>query len=157
RYTDGESANMHRDGQTYHWTRSIAHFVQDFQSYYDSGGAGRDGPHGFIYSLLSGFYRFEQHAKLFERRFRTGELQPLEREVPASVEQVLEFALQVARQKPRPPATEIRVEECEGAAEVVFCGPLNDPSGYGDGSRELLFALEEAGIAVAAQSIPWSD
>jgi hypothetical protein len=68
RYTDGEAANMQRDGKAFHWQGAIRHFVHNFKSYYDSGAAGaKDGVHGILYSFLSAFYRFEQHAKLYER------------------------------------------------------------------------------------------
>ena len=163
RYTDGEALNLHRDGQCFHWQRAVQHFVQDFQSYYDPerGQAGRDGVHGLLYSFLSGFYRFEQHAKLYERRAQAGQLQGFEREVPQSVEQVLEYALSVARHKPVPVPASIRVDDA--GAEVVWSGPLRDPSGYGEESRHLLRALTTAQAetpgkdrGVAAQVLPWS-
>ncbi|HVA91132.1 MAG TPA: glycosyltransferase, partial [Chloroflexota bacterium] len=176
RYTDGEADNMHRDGQRFHWQLAVRRFVQDYQMYWTGLGAARDGVHGFLYSFLSGFYRFHQYGKLFERRLRAGQLTPEEGAVPASLEEMLEFALSVAREKPRPQATPIRVErgadgltagpggssgkEAPGSADrspvaVVWSGPLRDPSGYGEESRHLLFALEEAGLPVVAQSLPW--
>jgi glycosyltransferase involved in cell wall biosynthesis len=109
RYTDAEAANMHRDGQPYHWQRAVGHFIEDFQSYYDRGNAARDGVHGFIYSFNSAFYRFFQHAKLYERRCRENQIQPFETAVPASVEQMLEYALACVRQKPRPHTPPINV------------------------------------------------
>ncbi|MBV9852071.1 MAG: glycosyltransferase [Armatimonadetes bacterium] len=145
RYTDGEAADMHRDGRPFHWQDAVAHFVADFQAYYDRGGAPQDGVHGFLYSFLSAFYRFEQHAKLYERRFRGGQLQPPEEQVPAGAEEVLEFALAAARRRPRPAPTEVRL--AAGGAPVVWSGPLLDPSGYGDEVRQLVLALEETGAA----------
>ncbi len=157
RYTDGEAANMHRDGQAYHWQRAVAHFVEDFQSYYDRVGATRDGVHGFLYSFFSAFYRFEQHAKLYERRFQHQQLQPAEESIPANVEQVLEFALAIARQKPRPQAAPIRVASgTQRSARVLWSGPLFDPSGYGEESRNFLLALDDAGVSVAGHAFPWS-
>src|SRR5579871_6268168 len=155
-YTDGEATSMHRDGQPYHWQRQIRHFVQDFQSYYDRGQAFQDGVHGFLYSFLSAFYRFEQHAKLFEKRYHAGQLQPIEQQVPASVVEMLRFALSVAEEKPLPAAPEIAISESAEAAEVVWSGPLLDPSGYGEESRNFTFALDLAGIAISAHPLPWS-
>ena len=158
-YTDSESANMHRDGQPFHWQNAIRHFVQDFQAYYDQSQAGaKDGVHGFLYAFLSAFYRFEQHAKLYEHRFRHGQLQPAETGLPGSVEQVLEFALRVVREKPLPQTRALRVRaDAPDAAEIVWSGPLYDPSGYGEESRHFLFALDDAaGLPVAAQPLPWS-
>ena len=183
RYTDGEALNLHRDGQSFHWQQAVRHFVQDFRSYYEDGQATQDGVHGFLYSFLSGFYRFEQHAKLYERRAQAGQLQPFETQIPQSVEQVLEYALAVARHRPVPPPAPIRVEaagaqdsraqDVGSGAQVVWSGPLRDPSGYGEESRHLLRALtgsltggpedawgqgagDAAGQAVAAQVLPWS-
>ncbi len=184
RYTDGEAANMQRDGKTFHWQHAVRHFVQDFKSYYDQGAAGaKDGVHGFFYSFLSAFYRFEQHAKLYERRYHSGQLQARETQVPQSVEEVLEYALSVLRENPLPQVSALRIETpkltasdtsgteraVEGqdqeqgieerltqAAQVVWSGPLHDPSGYGEESRNFLFALQDAGVKVAAQPLPWS-
>ncbi len=36
-------------------------------------------------------------------------------------------------------------------------GPVLDPSGYGEESREFAFALEDAGVPVAAEPVRWSD
>ena len=157
RYTDGEAANMHRDGQTFHWQSAMRHFVHDLKTYYDQMGAYQDGVHGFLYSFLSAFYRFEQHAKLYERRFREQTLLPQEEAVPPSAEALLEFALAVARERPQPQASPIRVDAgSPEAATVVWSGPLSDPSAYGEESRQFLFGLEEAGMQVAAQRLPWS-
>jgi glycosyltransferase involved in cell wall biosynthesis len=99
RYTTGEAANMHRDGEEFHWKKAIAHFATDLCSYYDGRGAAMDEVHGLIYSFLGGIYRFGQHAKLYERHFHEQRLTLSEREVPSSVEELLEFALTVVRQQ----------------------------------------------------------
>ena len=70
RYTDGEAANLHRDGVPYHWQQAVRHFVQDLAGYYDQRGASQDGVHGFLWSFFSAFYRFSQHSKLYELRLR---------------------------------------------------------------------------------------
>jgi hypothetical protein len=113
--------------------------VQDFRLYLEQFGAHQDGPHGFIYSFLSAFYRFEQHAKLYERRFNSGQLTPQETAIPPSVEQILEYALAVAREKPPPTPPVIRIDtNAKDAAEVVWSGPLYDPAAYGEEVRNLL-------------------
>ncbi|HLK56045.1 MAG TPA: glycosyltransferase, partial [Chthonomonadaceae bacterium] len=157
RYTDGEAANMHRDGKRFHWQNALRHFVQDFQGYYEQGQATKDGVHGFLYSFLSAFYRWEQHAKLYETRFRTGQLEPGERAIPANAAEMLQFMLSVATEQPRPRATVVNVQaEADEGAQVVWSGPLLDPSGYGEESRNFLFALDGAGVPVAAQELPWN-
>jgi glycosyltransferase involved in cell wall biosynthesis len=160
RYTDGEAANMLRDGQPFHWQYAIRHFVDDFKSYYDNGRGPQDDVHGFLFSFLSAFYRFEQHAKLYEHRFRGGLLQPTETQVPSSVEEILEYALSVARARPLPRPAEINVVRSEsGSSEplsrIVWSGPLWSPSGYGEESRHFLLSLEESGLRPAAQPLPW--
>ncbi|WP_165864233.1 glycosyltransferase [Capsulimonas corticalis] len=156
-YTDGEALNMHRDGQVFHWQNAIAHFVHDFQNYYEKGNAPVDGVHGFLYSFMSAFYRFEQHAKLFERRWAQGQVSDWEQAIPASMEEMLEYALRLTRAKPARQATPVRVSDEPGAARFLWSGPVRDRSGYGDESRQMLLALEGAGAAVAAQSLPWGE
>lgn len=199
RYTDGESLNLFRDGQPFHWTRAVGDFARDFQSYYAGANAAQDGVHGFLYSFLSGFYRFEQHAKLYERRYHAGQLQPFEGEVPPSLEAMLEFMLRVVRDKPVPAPQPILVqnsatddkgvEELEGTkgepevieitepaplrgaepkagsssrrkaktpSPLVWSAPLLDPSGYGEEARNFVFGLDEIGVPLAAQVLPWS-
>jgi hypothetical protein len=226
RYTDGEAVNMHRDGQPFHWKNAIRHWVHDFGSYYGTQNARQDGVHGFVYSFLSAFYRFEQHAKLYEKRFHGNQLGAPETAVPDSVEEVLEYALAVLREKQLPQATPINVlaldshssqstaegkaashlmesepasmiranalEESTKAANstttrdevgtadtnlaLVWSGPLWDPSGYGEESRQFVLGLNEldeisdgtsnreaglvsagpVAIEVTAQALPWS-
>lgn len=155
RYTDGEAAGAWRDGQGFAWQQAVGGFVRDFRAYYDERGAGGDGVLGFLYSFLSGFYRFEQHAKLYERRRQAGQLTPAEEAVPGSVEEVLAYALAVARERPRPTATAVRVGDA--GASMVWCGPLRDSSGYGEESRQFALGLAEAGAELAVQILPWPD
>jgi len=158
-YTDGEAQSLHRDGQPFHWKNAVRHFVRDFASYYDAGQAAQDGVHGFLYSFLSGFYRFEQHAKLFERRYHNQQLTPGENAVPSNTEEMLEYALQVLREKPMAAAPTIQVtegSETKAVPDVVWSGPLLDPSGYGEESRQFVLGLDEAGTQVSAQILPWS-
>ncbi|MCW3058182.1 MAG: hypothetical protein JWQ02_3 [Capsulimonas sp.] len=156
-YTDGEALNMHRDGQVFHWQNAIAHFVHDFQNYYEKGNAPIDGVHGFLYSFMSAFYRFEQHAKLFERRWAQGQVSDWEQAIPASMEEMLEYALRLTRAKPARQATPIRVAEEPDAVRFLWSGPIRDRSGYGDESRQMLLALAGTGTLVAAQSLPWGE
>ncbi len=133
RYTDGEAANMHRDGRPFHWQGAVRDFVRAFHSYYDRRQGAQDGVHGFLYAFHSAFYGFEQHAKLFEARYRHGQLQPEETAVPSTVEQVLEYALRVLREPSLPPAPEIIVmaeptEAGEGPAGDAEPQPRHTPA-----------------------------
>jgi glycosyltransferase involved in cell wall biosynthesis/tetratricopeptide (TPR) repeat protein len=165
RYTDGESLNMHRDGEPFHWQRAVGHFVKDFQDYYERGKAIQDGPHGFIWSFNSAFYRYYQHAKLYERRYKEGKLLPFETAVPESMEQMLEYMLALCRQKPRAAMPSIHISAANDAGTVVWSGPLLDPSGYGEESRNMLLALASTAegnvdvdaIRLSAQAVRWSD
>jgi glycosyltransferase involved in cell wall biosynthesis len=216
RYTDGEALNLHRDGAPFHWSHAARDFVRDFQAYYEGAEARADGVHGFLYSFLSGFYRFQQHAKLYERRFHAGHLRAEEQAVPTSLEEMLEFMLRVARDKPLPAPAPILIsssstlrpllqepsdqEPAVGEvlastdfspaenfaqaqtslqplnprqdsikpggsgsqtlpslrAPLVWSGPLLDPSGYGEESRSFVFGLDEIGVPLCAQVLPWS-
>ena len=265
RYTDGEAANMERDGKAFSWQAAVGHWVNDLSSYYDAGQTRRDGVHGLIYAFLGGYYRFTQHAKLYEKRYHSGQLQPDETQVPQSVEEMLEYALQVLRARPGesvtampvagssvagmpdsgeivegqdaaiqsqaaqsqssqsqaaqtprrslPAPDEIRIaapstiasathglatdtptnaiaangtptngtptngtptngtpangapapnkpesqqQDITTPARLVWSGPLWDPSGYGEESRQFALACHAAGLPVAAQALPWS-
>ncbi len=163
RYTDGEAANMHRDGQGFHWQGAVRHFVREFHSYYDRGGAAQDGVHGFLYAFHSAFYRFEQHAKLFELRAARNELCPEEAAIPASVEQVLEYALSVLREPtlPQAPAIQVAAPAADSKAESPPQAPPVEPPqeaaepGASSATAELLAV---ASRAQAAPSVPlvWS-
>jgi len=160
-YTDGESANMMRDGQHFDWQAAVRHFSHDLSMYYDNGGASRDGVHGFLWSFLSAFYRFEQHAKLYERRYRAGMLTDSERSsIPASAQEILEVALAACREKtvqalPAPPP--IQIIDAPDSASVLWAGPLNSPSGYGDESRDLALAALGAGADLACSALSWGS
>lgn len=97
RYTETEAANMRADGCAFDWRQAVRHMVTDLSMYYDRMDARQDGVHGLIWSVLSGFYRFCQYAKLYELRDRTGLLTAEEQSVPGSVEELLEYALEAAR------------------------------------------------------------
>jgi glycosyltransferase involved in cell wall biosynthesis len=155
-YTDGESLNMHRDGQVFHWQNSVSHFVHDFKNYYENGHGNIDGVHGFLYAFQSAFYRFFQHGKLYERRYNNGQLTDWEKMVPASLEEMLEFALRVCREKRVEQKKPIKISEAADAANVVWTGPVLDRSGYGDESRNLVFALSFClNETIATQALPW--
>jgi len=73
-YTDGEAENLREDSQSHTWQAQLAHFVQDWQLYYERGRADLDGMHGFVLAFMSGFYRFASRAKLWDLRRKQGEL-----------------------------------------------------------------------------------
>lgn len=187
RYTAAEAASMQADGRPFHWREAMRHTVHDLCAYYDGAGAGAlDGVHGLHYSVLSGFYRWVQHARLYEAHSHAGSLQPTEQEVPTSVEEMLQFALDIAREErqrreasqagsgvaahppPELPRESASAQAEEGArtvvsaaetvaAEVVWCGPFGSSSGYGEESRHFLFGLEETGTPVAARPNGWRE
>ena len=161
RYTDGEAANLFNDGYPFQWQNALRHFVSDFTGYYDRGDARKDGVHGFLWSFLSAFYRFEQHAKLYERRFHAGLLQPHEGIVPNSVREALQFMLDSIDAPPVRRAVQSIIVTSAPAEEsttprVLWSGPLLDPSGYGEESRHLMFALAQTGHDLACQIRPWN-
>src|SRR5262249_14099460 len=48
RYTSGEAENMEKDGESHSWKAMLAHFVKDWQHYYEGGRADLDGTLGFV-------------------------------------------------------------------------------------------------------------
>lgn len=157
RYTDGEAANMFRDGIPFDCRKMLLHMLQDLVGYYDNGHAAQDGPHGLIYSLLSANYRLLQHAKLFEMRANAGLLQPQELVVPQNTAEIANLLLEALHQRPKPQAPAIAVAATPESASVVWSGPILDPSGMGQESNNFLFALDAAGVSVRARPLPWND
>jgi glycosyltransferase involved in cell wall biosynthesis len=159
-YTDTEATNLFRDGHTFDWKEAVRHAVQDLQVYYDRFGAVEDGVHGLIYSLLSATYRFVQYAKLYEHRYQRQQLQPAEMATPANVEELLEYALSLARAE-RPTHTASQANSPfpvgKGAGGLGWHGPLYSASGYGEECRNFVLALEAAGVEVAARVLPWNQ
>jgi glycosyltransferase involved in cell wall biosynthesis len=100
RYTTGEAESLYADGQSHSWQAQLAHFVQDWQLYYDGGRAHQDGMHGFVLSFLSAFYRFYSRAKLWELRQR-GE-RPAPEPTPHSLSEMIAFMARVAREGAAP-------------------------------------------------------
>lgn len=116
RYTDGEAENLLADGKCHAWQAMLAHFVHDWQVYYDRNQASQDGLHGFILSFLSAFYRFASRAKLWdqrrlaERAAAPGMAVGLDEErltmaadpVPADLREALEFMARVVQEGAEP-------------------------------------------------------
>ena len=95
-YTDGEAENLYADRQSHQWQAMLAHFVNDWKAYYDGGQAYLDGMHGFVLAFMSGFYKFASRAKLWELRYRRGEMSA-EEPVPSSVSEMLTLMVHVAQ------------------------------------------------------------
>src|SRR5262249_50574668 len=105
RYTDGEAESLLADGGTHTWQAQLAHFVQDWQLYYERGRADLDGMHGFVLAFMSAFYRFAARAKLWDLRRQRGDGRGSEgaRErrsegeeaMPAELREMLEFMARV--------------------------------------------------------------
>ncbi len=66
-YTSGEAQSLLTDNQSHSWQAQLAHFVHDWQVYFERGRADLDGMHGFVLSFMSAFYRFASRAKLSAR------------------------------------------------------------------------------------------
>ena len=96
-YTDGEAESLDTDKQNHSWQAQLAHFVHDWQVYYERGRADLDGMHGFVLAFLSGVYRFLSRAKLWDIRRQRGEASEME-PIPASVQEMLAFMAHVAQQ-----------------------------------------------------------
>jgi glycosyltransferase involved in cell wall biosynthesis len=102
RYTDGEAkGSLWEDGASHSWQAQLAHFVHDWQVYYEHGRADLDGMHGFVLAFMSGFYRFLSRAKLWDLRRRRGELGVPE-PVPTTLREMLEFMGRVAQEGAEP-------------------------------------------------------
>ncbi len=156
-YTTNEASAMFRDGKTFDWREMLRHSLEDLTNYYDGGDAARDGPYGLIYSLLSANYRLLQHAKLFELRANAGMLLPQELAVPSNTREMAGALLDAMnrRRKPEPPG--VLMGYPGASASCVFSGPILDCSGYGDESRNFLFAIHGAGVDAQARVLPWSE
>jgi glycosyltransferase involved in cell wall biosynthesis len=183
-YTSGEAASLLADGHSHAWQAMLAHFMHDFQVYYDHARAGEDGLHGFVLSFMSAFYRFASRAKLWDLRRQRGELSGKD-PVPADLAEVLEFMAHVARNGPdpwlqpglyRPPAPHTPPELGAGGRAgasgpgvgtgdtaasprlpLLWIGPVLDPSGYADEVRNFILGLAEAGEPVAVTPMVWND
>jgi len=96
-YTSGEAASMWEKGRVPSWQAMLAHFVHDWQVYYDHGRGDLDGMHGFVLAFFSAFYRFSQEAKLWELfQSAVGSRQSAAGgAVPRSVREMLEFMARV--------------------------------------------------------------
>jgi glycosyltransferase involved in cell wall biosynthesis len=138
RYTDGEAENLLADGGTHSWQAQLAHFVKDWQGYYEKGRADLDGMHGFVLSFMSAFYRYAARAKLWDLRRkqaegekgRRGEGEPdglAAEAVPRSVGEMLEFMGRVAREGAEPwlqaPLLPFSRTAAAAAVEVPAAGP----------------------------------
>ena len=96
-YTDGEALNLDADDGSHSWQAQIAHFVHDWQYYYDRKQGYLDGMHGFELAYLSAVYRLLSRAKVWDLRRKRNEASANE-PVPASIAEVLEFMAQVHMQ-----------------------------------------------------------
>ena len=97
RYTTGEAENLLQDGLSHAWQGQMAHFLLDWQGYYDRSRGREDGMHGFILSFFAGIYRFLARAKLWDLRRQRGQTSEME-SVPGSVMEGLEFWAQSLRE-----------------------------------------------------------
>jgi glycosyltransferase involved in cell wall biosynthesis len=159
-YTDGEAENLYAGGHRHSWQAQLAHFVHDWQVYYERGRADLDGMHGFILAFLSAFYRFASRAKLWDLRRAGGEIAEPE-PVPASLREMLEFMSHVAQQGAEPwlKVPEGRRTPGHASVPLLWRAPLFDASGYADESRQFALGLLDAGepVALVPENWPGAD
>lgn len=161
RYTSGEAESLLKDGKSHAWQAQLAHFVHDWQQYYERGRADLDGMHGFILAFHSAFYRFSARAKLWDLRRQQGEWEPGEA-VPRDLREMLEFMAQVAQtgpelwlSQPHGPVQPSSFRPHPSQLPLLWRAPLFDPSGYADEARNLVLGLVAAGEEVAVAPERW--
>jgi len=165
RYTSGEAESLLADGKSHSWQAQLAHFVHDWQNYYERGRADRDGMHGFILAFHSAFYRFSSRAKLWDlRRQQDGLAGP--DPVPGSLREMLEFMAQISQEGAEPwlslphsPTSQVTPSLLPSVSPtpvpLLWRAPLFDPSGYADEARNLLLGLIAAGEEVVVAPERW--
>ena len=168
RYTDGEAESLYTDGASHSWQAQLAHFVKDWQDYYERGRADLDGMHGFVLAFMSGFYRLLSRAKLWDLRRRRGELL-IPEPVPASLREMLELMARVAQEGGEPwlSASYPRIPITGEAIPPEWVAPLRRPriaaSETGPQERSgitgcIIARNEEKRIEAALQSlVGWTD
>src|SRR5579871_190768 len=159
RYTDGEAESLKTDGQGHNWQAMLAHFVHDWQIYYEQQRADLDGMHGFVLSFMSAFYRFASRAKLWDLRRKQGELTGQD-PVPASLREMLEFMAQVSQEGAQKWLEAPPIQPAQADVErvpLVWCAPLFDPSGYAAEARNLVLGLLEADEPLAVCPMNWGQ
>jgi RNA polymerase sigma factor (sigma-70 family) len=167
RYTDGEAESLLADGGAHTWQAQLAHFVHDWQQYYEHGRADLDGMHGFVLAFMSAFYRFAARAKLWDLRRQRGELTGNE-PVPADLREMLDFMAHVAQHGAAPwlqdnqPSPPPRFGEGVGGrgqspVPLLWHAPLLDASGFADEARHFVLGLVEAGEPLALAPCRWGD
>src|SRR5207302_1628754 len=158
------------DGHIHSWQAMLAHFVVDWQQYYERGRGDLDGMHGFVLAFMSAFYRFASRAKLWDLRRQEGEFNTETRRhgegsdggsrgatepVPADLREMLEFMARVVQEGPGPwlnPILSSSVSPClrvepRKPVPLLWRAPLFDASGFADESRNFVLGLIEAGEA----------
>jgi glycosyltransferase involved in cell wall biosynthesis len=173
RSTEAEAEDRDAAGESHSWQAQLTHFVRDWQVHYEHGQADRDGMHGFVHSFLCAFYSFATRAKIWDRRRQRGEL-PENEPVPAHLREMLQFMAQVAQEgadqwlipSPQPSIStslpdqsKIQNPKSKIALPVplLWRAPLLGPSGYADGSRQLVLGLLAAGEPIALAPESWGD
>lgn len=157
-YTDGEAQNLYEDNELADWHAMLAHFMHDWQIYYDQGEAYKDGMHGFILAFMSAFYRFASRAKLWDMRREQNELE-VNGTLPGSIREMLEFMALVSQEgssrwlNSKNDNNKISIP----TYPVIWRGPIMDSSGYADSSRNLLFSLLKYNSEIKIVEEKWND
>jgi glycosyltransferase involved in cell wall biosynthesis len=161
RYTDGEAESLVADGGRHAWQAQLAHFVHDWQQYYERGRADLDGMHGFVLAFLSAFYRFASRAKAWDLRRKEGQVTEAE-PVPRDLREMLEFMAEVVQRGAEPwltfPQGPAALPAPQGEPlPLLWRAPLLDPSGYADEARSFVLGLIEAGEGIALAPEQWGE
>lgn len=119
-YTEAEAAYLLESGAPFDWRTAISGFVRDFRVYYDETQGNQDGAHGFLLAFLSAVYRFTVQAKLFESRYQQGLVTEAESRVPASLEEILQYAFAIAQGKTSPPSVSPNLTQHHEAAQDLM-------------------------------------
>ncbi len=157
-YTDGEAQNLYEDNEVCDWRAMLAHFMHDWQVYYEQGEAYKDGMHGFILSFMSAFYRFSSRAKLWDLKREHNELID-DATLPHSIREMLEFMALVCQEGSNKWLTSKINDQIVTIPSypIIWRSPIMDSSGYADSSRNLLFSFMDAGNEIKIVEEKWNE
>lgn len=167
-YTDAEAESLLEDGANHAWQTMLAHFVHDWQIYYDRGRGSRDGMHGFVLAFVSAFYRFASRAKLWDLRRQRGETSGAE-PLPTSVREMLAFMRSVLGEGAEPwlrlrhvaasPLSVVPTDWCRTRLDAYYIDRLNGHERPSTGIAACVLARNEAGrLPEALRSLQgWAD
>ncbi len=142
RYTSTEALQLAASGKAYDWRQAMRHMVYDLWQYYELNAGYLDGARGWLLSWLSGQYRWLSHAKLIDSADNESASQP------RNLSEVIdEIAASLAEFRATAPTLPL---------DIVWRGPIWDPSGYADESRSFIKALAAGDRGFGVEDIHWA-